>query len=85
MITNTLSLLALHSGLDALGYGPEESFMTVFMLLVWLIGNIILIYYLALAPRPIMKSKLDGLTLFFCTPIPFTMYFLVDYFFLTVR
>lgn len=83
--TNALSLLALHSGLDAPGYDPGESFVTVFILLVWLIGNIILIYYLALAPRPIMKSKLDGLTLFFCTPVPFTLYFLIHYFFLTVR
>lgn len=75
IIVNILSLLAIHSGISNTGHGAGAIVVIAFLVLVWLIGNTTLIYFLALTKGQIIKSKVDLITLLFCTPLPIVLYF----------
>lgn len=77
VIVNILSLLAFHSGISNTGHGAGAIVVIAFLVLVWLVGNTILIYYLALTKEQIIKSKVDLITLMFCTPLPLVLYFFI--------
>jgi len=76
---NGVSLTILHSGLGNYARGHGMIIILFILAIIWLVALVALIYNVVLYKNQVIISKLDYISLFFCTPLPIIGYIYILY------
>jgi hypothetical protein len=71
---NGVSLALLHSGLGNYARGNVMIILLFILAIIWLIAFVALIYNVVLHKNQVIISKVDYISLLFCTPLPIIGY-----------
>lgn len=71
---NGISLLLLHSGLGNYARGNGMIIILFILGIIWLLAFGALVYNLVLYKNQVIISKVDYISLLFCTPLPIIVY-----------
>lgn len=76
---NSVSLALLHSGLGNYARGHGILIILFILAIIWSIALVALIYNVVLHKNKVIISKLDYISLLFCTPLPIIGYIYILY------
>ncbi len=76
---NCVSLALLHSGLGNYARGNGMIILLFILAIIWIIAFVALISNVVLHKNQVIISKLDYISLLFCTPLPIIGYIFIMY------